>query len=80
LDHRGALDLDHRFLDVGVHATQHAGKQVIAEHQGLGGDRLAVVVALMKRDRRFGHPGEELIAGQDRIRSRHSGLLSRPPQ
>jgi hypothetical protein len=50
LDDRAAPDLDRGLLDVGVHAAEHAGEQVAAEHQGLGGHRLAEVGALMKGD------------------------------
>ena len=44
-----ALQLDHRLLDVGVDAAEHAGEQVVAEQQRLGRHRRAVVVALVQR-------------------------------
>ena len=75
----GALQLDHRLLDVGVDAAEHAGQQVVAQQQGLGGDGRAVVVALVQRDHRVGHGDEQRVAGQGRVGGRHRGLLSRPP-
>ena len=70
----GALQLDHRLLDVGVDAAEHAGEQVVAEHQGLGRHRRAVVVALVQRDHRVGHRHEQRIAGQGGV----VGPTSRP--
>ena len=52
LHDRRALQLDHRLLDVGVDAAEHAGEQIVAEQQRLGGDGRAVVVALVQRDHR----------------------------
>jgi hypothetical protein len=64
LNHCAPLYLDHRLLDVGVDTSEHAGEQVIAEQQRFCRDRLAMVVALMKRDHRFGHGGEQRITGE----------------
>jgi hypothetical protein len=67
------LDLD-RFLDVGVDASHHAGEQVIAEHHRFGGDRLAVVIALMKGDHRFGHGSEQRVAFEGSFSGRHAAF------
>ena len=67
LHDRCPLELDHRLLDVGVDAAHDAGEQIVAEQQGLGGHRVAVVVALVQRDHRVGDGGEQRIAGQGRV-------------
>jgi hypothetical protein len=56
-DDGGALQLDHRFLDVGVDASEHADEHFAAEEQGPGCHRLAMVVTFMERDHRVGHCG-----------------------
>jgi uncharacterized protein YbcI len=79
LDDRAALDLDHRLLHVRVDAAEHARDQVIAEHQRFGGDRLAVVVALVEAHHRHGHGVEQRVAGENIVSGRHAAWLSRPP-
>jgi hypothetical protein len=49
------LELDHRLLDIRVDAAKHAGKEIVAEHPGLGAHRLAVLVAAMQLDHRHSH-------------------------
>jgi len=47
LDDRGPLQLDHRFLDIGVDAREYAGEQIVAEKQSLGSYGLTVVIAMV---------------------------------
>jgi|SRR5450755_1608528 len=68
------LQFDHRLLDVGVDAAEYADEHLVAEQRRFRGHRLAVVVALVKRDHRFGHSGEWLIADQRRIGGRHAAF------
>ena len=71
LDRRAVLELDERLFDVGVDAAEHARQQIVAEQHGLGGHRLAVVVALMKPHHRLGHRAEQPLAAHRLVGDRH---------
>src|ERR1700729_397229 len=74
LNHSAALDFDHRLLNVGVDPSEHAREQVIAEQHRFGGDRLAVVIPLVKLNHRVGHGGEEVTTGERNFGGRHSAF------
>jgi hypothetical protein len=75
-DDRGALQLDHRLLHVGVDAAQHADEQVAAHELRLRRDRLAVVIALVERHHGGRDRLEELVALQGSVGGRHRGRPS----
>jgi hypothetical protein len=74
LDHRLFLALDHRLLDVRVDTAEHARDEIITEQRRFRGDRLSVVVALVKREHRVGDGGAELVASQGSGGSRHAAF------
>jgi hypothetical protein len=73
------LEMNASLLDVRVDTSEHAGEQVVAQQQRLGGHRRSVVVAPVQGDHLVGHRGQELVAGEREGGGRHCGLLSRPP-
>src|SRR5450759_479636 len=70
-DDGSSLELDHRLLDLGVDAAEHAGEEVVAEHLCLGAHRGSVVVALVEHDHCFGHGEKQFIAAQGTADGRH---------
>ena len=51
------------FSTLCVDAAEYAREEVAAKEQRFGGDRLAMVVALVQRNHRFGDGAEEFVAG-----------------
>jgi len=72
------LQFDHRLLNRRVDPAEHAREQIAAQQQRLGGDRGAVVVALVQRHDGIGYGGEQLVTGERSACGRHCGLLSPP--